>query len=238
MGRKLLLVLIAALGLGLTMCDLSLKERDSLASFGPSREALPTDIQTLDSPQTVVLPYTLADSGLVAEELVAYDGPYVEDGSWDPVKNMAALLVYNAGQRDISSAMVTVVQGERRLHFFLTWLPAGSRVLVLERGRKIYSSEPIRACESTGVRWEVFYRPSVWFRDEEGLTVINGSAETVQNLRLRYKTYVEKGDYYLGGITYCAYVGDLDSGECRILFPEQDPMGNSKVVAVLTMQIG
>ena len=234
MGNKFLILLAVMVGVGLTLSGRHLGDKESLASFAPGPE--PT-VQAVDAPQQSILPCTL-DSGLVAQKLTEYEGPYREDGSDEPVSGVAALMLYNTGSRDISSAMVTVKQGHQVLHFYVTWLPAGQKVLVLEYDRQMYLDAPVTDCASSGVRWEPFYPEDsmIWITEEGelALTVVNCSAEAARHVRLRYKTYIEDGDFYLGGFTYSVYVGDLASGECRTVYPGHYARDTSGLVAVLT----
>jgi hypothetical protein len=234
MGNKLLVLLAVAVGVGLTVSGRVLEGRESLASFTPGPEPV---VQATDESQQSILPCAL-DSGLMVEMLTDYEGPYMEDGSDEPVSGVAALMLRNTGTRDISSAMITVKQGHQVLHFYVTWLPAGQKVLVLEYDRQMYFNAPVTECASTGVRWESFYPEGsmIWITEEgeQALTVVNCSAETASHVRLRYKTYIEDGDFYLGGFTYSVYVGNLASGECRTVYPGHYARGASGLVAVLT----
>ena len=235
MGRKLLCILLAVAGMALTTWFRPGTGKESAASFCPQAPVQEATLQELDRPQRVVFPCSLGNSGLVAEGMRAYDGLYLEDGSNDPVEGVAALMVYNAGSRDISSAMVTVEQNGKKLHFFLTWLPAGSRVLVLEYSRATYTSGQITGCSAAGVRWEAFYADGVTVEDGEygQLLVTTKGGRLARNIRLRYKLYVMGEGYYLGGITYCTYVGILLSGESRDVAPQWYGVGHSRVVAIL-----
>lgn len=235
MGRKLLCMLVAVAGMALSAWFRPSAGKGSAASFCPQITAPQTNIQELNKPQGVAFPYVLENSGLVAEYMCAYDGLYLEDGSNDRVKGVAALMVYNAGERDISSAMVTVEQKGEKLHFFLTWLPAGSRALVLEYGRATYEAEQVTGCSVMGVRWEAFYADGITVEEGEHgqLLVINKGGQTARNIRLRYKLYDVGENYYLGGITYCVYAESLLSGESRDIAALWYSVEHTRVVAIL-----
>ena len=237
MGNKLWVVLAIAIGIALTVSTGQRQERESLASFSPGIEQIAPTWQETIRLQRNSLPCVL-DSGLVAEKLMEYEGPFVEDTTNEPVSGVAALMLYNSGSRDISFGMVAVDQGEQVLHFFITWLPAGERALVLEHERTAYSKASVTGCRSEGLRWENFYTVDgaidVSQSTHRELTAINCCTRTVNGIRLRYKMYQEEGDYYLGGITYSAYVGMLLPGESRAVSPAYHTAGSVKVVAVLT----
>ena len=225
MGKSLICIFLALLGMGLSAW-LRKEEQGSGASFRAVQPEITT--QQWEKVETLEWPLMLGDSGLLALEMRAYDGPFLEDGSHDPVVGVAALMVKNVGERDISSAMITVEQGGRRLHFFLTWLPAGEQVLVLEWERAAYMPGQVTACVETGVRWETFWTDGIRVETTDGeWLVTNAGGVGARNVRLRYKWYVD--GYYLGGITYCAPVGDLASGESQ----EVSKLEMARVVAVL-----
>lgn len=236
MGYKLWVILLVVIGMLLTVSKRQIQERENLAYYALVEEQT-VPAQTIEPLQKNILPCVL-DSGLIAEELVEYNGPFVEDGTGTLVSGITALMLYNSGSRDISFAMVAVNQGNRVLHFFITWLPAGESALVLEHDRALYATEPVTNCRSEGIRWEHFYTAgesvSVVQSGCMALTVTNHSAHTAEGVRLRYKIYAENEDFYLGGIAYSVYVGELASGESRVVTPPHDTAENIKVVAVLT----
>ncbi len=228
MGRKMLLWLLAAAAVPALWT--------APAGYSEERvKSVQTKPAATEAPAAISLPQYLEPGALTALELLAYEGPYVEDGTGDPVTDVAAMLVGNDSQRDVSAAMIAVQQGDRRLYFFLTWLPAGERVLVLEYNRAAYTEDAVTACECTAVRWESFQVPGIRVRAQEagGLAVYNDRAAAVSGLRLRYKTYLAEAGCFLGGVTYCAYIGTLESGAYKRLEPEHYTPEHSRVVAIL-----
>ncbi len=181
------------------------------------------------------LPCTLPDSGLVAEELICYDGPYWEDGSGEPVQNVAALMLYNPGERMVEFAAVSLGQGDRQRYFFAYRLPPKSRCLVLERNRMPYTDEEVTACRELSIRWEYqeLSREQLnYLGFGKKLTVINRESRQQDHITLWYKRYVEEGDYYLGGIAYSAHLFYLQPQECRVLTPDYYDAANTRVVAI------
>lgn len=58
----------------------------------------------------------------------------------------AALLVENTGNIDYTDAQIVVVQDGRRLYFEIEFLPAESRVLVMEKDSRSCRSDQIDSC--------------------------------------------------------------------------------------------
>ncbi|MBE6975707.1 MAG: hypothetical protein E7439_00710 [Ruminococcaceae bacterium] len=183
----------------------------------------------------VSLPWRQEDLGVEIEELVAYEGPFLEDGSYEPVSDAAAIMLRNTGSRGISFCMVAVEMESRTLYFAVTWLPAGERALVLEHDGQVYTREAIAECRVVGIRWEEFESAPLQVTQlgEKELTVTNQSGQTLENSCLRHKLYVSQGDYYLGGFSFCTYLPILQPGEsCRIR-PENYGAETAKIVAKL-----
>ncbi len=178
----------------------------------------PTAQQTQDPKP---MPWVLAQAGLIVERMVAYEGPFWEDGSDDPVVDIVALEVYNPGATGIRYARIEAEQGGRMLTFEITWLPPNSRVLVLEKGRKGYAKTALSDCRCTDLD------RTAWASDPEiavtpegacSLTVEN-RGQTAASVLLRYKTFDEKERLYLGGITYSYQLPTLAPGEKTCVTP-------------------
>lgn len=181
----------------------------------------------------VTFPCTLAD-GLVAEKLIAYDGPFWEDGTGGEVSGVAALMLCNTGPRMIEFGAVTVEQGGRVLHFFVYDLPPGSRCLVAEWLRQPFSEEEVRACHAGNLRWsyQELSREKVDYLGTDGvLTVVNRTAKA-QNITVRYKRYDQEGDYFLGGMAFSAHFFGAEPQRPKALAPAYYHAGQARVVSV------
>lgn len=180
-------------------------------------------------------PCVLPDSGLVAEKLVCYDGPYWEDGSGEIVDNVAGLMLYNPTDRLIEFAAFSLEQGTQRLYFFVYHLPPNSRCLVLEYNRSSCDPMLVTACDQLSIRWDrqELSREQV---DYVGLgsmmTVINRDAQQLTHVTVWYKQYVKEEDYYLGGAVHSAHVFFLQPEERRTIWPEHYDAGCARIVGV------
>ena len=237
MGRVLWVLLIVAAGIGMTMGTSRGEEVQTLAELIPASTEVTQQVFS-ETVQPKTFPCVLEEGVLVAEELMEYEGPYLEDGSGEPVSGIAALMLHNTGTRGISSCAIAVQQGKRTLYFCATWIPAGARVLVLSCDRSLYTRDPITDCRSIALRWEDFYSagPAVQVTDNADgtLTVTNGSYRELRQLCLRWKPYYADGDFYLGGITRSIYIGTLEPGGATVIPREHYSADLSKVVAILS----
>ena len=180
-------------------------------------------------------PLVLRDTGLIAEYLAEYEGPFLEDDIQEPVSGVAALMVYNPGQQYVESVQIVLRLEESILQFQLTHLPPHSRVLVIEEGGKTFTKEPVLEyfwnslklldhlnCEGICVE-----------ENEEQLTISNFSEQDHSAVKLYYKQYSQEGDFYIGGKT-CSYsIGILSSGETLELLPYRYAPGYSRLIAVV-----
>lgn len=184
--------------------------------------------------QTVTLPCDVQDTQMVAQLIACYEGPFREDGSDEEVAGVAALLVENTGGTMISEGAVILDWGAERLVFELYALPAGGKVLVLEKDQKSYSGQQLTGCYG----WERREYPenmgqvSVTDAGEGCMLVTNHTDGRVAAIRIRYKSYYAEADMYIGGICYETVVEDLDPGEQRMISPYHYLCGSSRVVCV------
>lgn len=190
--------------------------------------------------QAVEFPFVLRNTELIVEHLGQYEGPYLEADGEEQVAGVAALMVYNPGNKSIQSAGITLTQGTDTLRFEITYLPPRSRVLVLEKDRQRYSGQAVTDCRCTSLSREAFDRSEdrIAVTEVAGqLTVENLTRDELTAVTLYYKQYAPEGNFFLGGIT-CRYVlGSLSPGEVRTVIPYRYAPGYSQVVAV-TAQVG
>ena len=181
----------------------------------------------------MTFPYVLAD-GLIAEELLGYDGAFWEDGSGDTVSGVAALMLHNTSQRMIEFAAVTVEQGERKLHFFVYDLPPGSQCLVAEWQKQAFSREEAGECCVGALRWgnqEMSREETDYLGTDGKLTVINRTARPL-DVKVRYKRYEEEDGWFLGGMAFSAHFFAVVPHQPKTLTPEHYHAGKARVVSV------
>lgn len=230
MGKQRLILLMAVLVVLLCACG------EKTPVFRESSAEEPVLLDMHWSPESAVdFPCALAD-GLVAEKLLAYDGPFWEDSSGEAVSCVAGLMLSNTGSRMIEFGAITVEQGGRMLHFFIYDLPPGSRCLVAEWQRQSFSEEELQGCRAGILRWgyQELSREEVNYVGTDGyLTVVNRTPKT-QNIVARYKRYDPEKDHFLGGMAFSAHFLGAEPQTPKTLAPEHYHAGKARVVSVST----
>ncbi|MBR2732411.1 MAG: hypothetical protein IKD72_10570 [Clostridia bacterium] len=158
-----------------------------------------------------------ADLSLSA--LFPYSGKFVEDGSDEPVENIAAVRLTNSGETDYQYLEFTVTAGETDYTFIASAVHAGASVTVLSRERQPYASAAITGGKVT-TQAEYMTPPSL---QEELLEVyvspgtVNLKNKTDRDLPGTFTVYYKNVDEngLFGGITYRASVEGMKAGEIR-----------------------
>ncbi len=191
-----------------------------------------TAAPTEQAPEPVAWPCVLRGTGLVLRSPVEYEGPNLEEGTEIPVSGVMALLVYNPGMTAIRRAEILLTQGARELRFVITFLPAGSAVLVLEQGMQFYSREPVTACRCVELLEEETPPGDALAvtEDEKGITLENRSDRTLTELRVYYKPFEKEAGFFLGGYARCHMPDSLLPGERVTLTPPDYAPGLCRVV--------
>lgn len=167
----------------------------------------------------IMLNETIVINGLELQDLCAYSGKFVEDGSDEAVSNILAAKIKNCTVKDLEYAELELVYGGEMYTFSVSALPAGATALVLETNKAECPevSEEIQA----NLLYTVFFEEKVSM-SENAIKVIGGqNSITITNITetdingkiiVCYKN-VEDGEY-LGGIAYRASVPNgLAAGE-------------------------
>ncbi len=186
--------------------------------------------------EPITLPTPVHGTTLVAQRLATYDGLFLEDGSDQEVVSIAALVVYNAGDREVLQTGITLQWEEVTLCFYGENIPPGKAVLLLERNRRSCSKTSFTAC--TG--WQVSARenrePAAYLEITDtamgAVTVTNITSDTLQDVHLYYKSWLSPPGIYIGGITREVSVPVLQPGESAILYPPYYASGYTKIISV------
>ena len=179
------------------------------------------DVPTIFT-DTVQLPAMIANTTLVAEQIVSYDGPYLEDGSEEYVSGVAALYLHNSGANMVTGCRIIVGLDYGLYRFEATCIPPGATVLVQEKDRKAYcdmgicsvvgsaSTEGAAMLDSAEITLEY---------DLKGMLVRNVSEYDYDTIFIAHKNYAEDKNLYIGGVTYVTYVDCLQSGSEQYVWP-------------------
>lgn len=205
------------------------------ADAGPQFYPASTQAATAVPDATAATDIRRPHASVIANRLISYDGPFLEDGTQEELIGVAALELRNTGDSVVEFVQAVVQQGQRQLRFEATFIPPGGTVLVLEADRMRYTDEPITdfQCPAiVGLEEQGWQGIKVEPQGECGLTVTNLSQQKIGCVRVFYKQYYEAEGVYLGGITYCLVVTQLMPGESRSISPYRFATRYSRVVAV------
>lgn len=151
-------------------------------------------------------PLILSDSNLVIQSVGGYTGNYLEDGSDDPVSEVAAIIITNNSNQMLQVGDISfAVKKNETAMFRVTNLLPGASALVLESSRRTYSSKDDYSygnaatayLEETSLHEEILD-----ITGEDGkLTLLNKTNTSFKKIYVYYK-YARVGGVYMGGITY------------------------------------
>lgn len=190
-----------------------------------------------DEPNTELFPLLWEDGSLVAHHLVDYEGPYLEDGS-DLEVCTAALLLENKSENMVEFVRITVTQGGITRIFEATYLPPGTQALIVDKNQHPYSPDSVESCHFSCLR--TIPKMSSWvdvYVSGTGLCYMiatNLTDEAIDCVRIFYKQLVPQTDIYLGGVTYCVVITDLQPGESRKISPYHYITKQADILGVVT----
>lgn len=183
---------------------------------------------------------SLSDQNLKVESVGGYAGPFLEDGSDEPMVNVAAMLLTNQSEQMLQIAEIDFQVNETETaHFKVTDLPAGTSVLVLESDRREFREEDNYSYGDAATGY--MEQPSLEedkfeVVGEDGKIILkNKTQETYQKVYIYYK-YVQLGGAYLGGITYRTPIENVAGGaEVEAVAAHFNPE-SSKIMAVQVLE--
>jgi hypothetical protein len=156
--------------------------------------------------------------GLRIVYMTSYAGIYMEDGSDEVVSDVMMLVLENTADKDLQLARIRIEYSDFTAEFEVTNLPAGEKVVALEKNRHPKPAEEYRAIMAKNIQ---FFPKKMSLQEERiRVTGVNGSLE-VENISgeditgdiwIYYKH--SASDLLYGGITYRVSVkGGLAAGE-------------------------
>lgn len=231
-----MLVLLGVVGAALAAGMLIVQASIGVCRGGDSVAVLGTLPQTSETyGQNLVFPYCL-EQNLWLELVTGYEGLYLEDGSMEPVSDVAAILLYNAGSEMLEDVEIILETEDGEMVFTGTYLPPGQRTMILAQEKAVYTNQKIQRAEAKVDIMEKATTDDVAISDWEGagLKLENVSSHLLRDITVFYKTYYEEWGFYLGGLTYQAYAGSLEPGESIALQLPNYASGYSRVLAVVT----
>lgn len=177
------------------------------------------------------------DSSLTIQRIKGYSGIFIEDGSDKEVENVAAIQVKNTSKQIIEYAQIELYNGDKKLVFEVSTLPANSSAVVMEKNKTAYSSSKGMTYGKSTVAYTDKLEKSSDIKyttvDNNGIKVTNKSKKDIGCVRIFYKYKSEEG-YYIGGITYTAKVEDLKAGKSQTVYPSHFATEGGEIMMVKT----
>ena len=224
--RKIILVLLGALGGGGMLLAL-------VFNCAACRAAVQIQIE---EPKELYFPFVIPGTSLVAENLVRYDGIFLEDDSGKEVADAAALMLRNTGKTGIQYATVEVFQGSGKLEFEVTYIPPEASVLVLEKSGQCFEGKQLTGCSGWALESQSGWDTERYIRTEAvgmgSVDVTNITDSALKNIYIYYKTEYAEGSFYLGGVTYSVVIEYLSPGRTIRISPAHYASGSSSILRI------
>ena len=232
-GRGWMLLLIAAVAVGITVLVVSVLAPEEPVSRPPETTQQPPAVQTTaPAEETGPAPTVQVEmqgfspinlgSGLTITDVGSYNGTYMEDGSDEFVSGVMMIVVTNDGDDDIQLADIELSWDNAVYSFRLTNLAASARIVLLEQERSACPDGAPQSAIAKNVA--VFSEPMDLCEDRIAISGMDGmlnvrnisGADIDGDIYVYYKYAAE--DLFYGGITFRVRVeGGLAAGELRQL---------------------
>ena len=183
-----------------------------------------------------VFPMQVPGTTLVIENLVNYEGEYMENNDLSFESELAAVRLINQGENGVECARVILEWSDGAYVFDVDMLPPGASAVVLEKYRSPYAVQLWTECRGIQKADDSAWMSIPAVITPDGPTQIhleNPTDNTIRNVTLYYKHYLPENQLLLGGIVYASRVGDLLPGATVTLQPERFSWGNSQIVRVV-----
>lgn len=176
--------------------------------------------------------------GITVEDCFLYSGEYVEDGSFEPCENVAAIRLKNSTEADIQLMRVYVRTNSNEFFFEVTTLVAGATVIVQEQSKKTMAQDEkiieIRCENKVDFTERVSLMPELFIVQGNPKTIniknISGTAIDSE-ISIFYKKKDADGNY-LGGITFRTRTDGLGAGAIKQLPATNFDPADSEVLFV------
>jgi len=182
----------------------------------------------------VKFPCSVTGTDLVVRRVVAYDGPFFENGQPREVINIAALHLSNVGKENIEKAYITLSRGAEQYMFLVDLLPAGASVIVPEKDGKEYNQDPFTTCSGWAYRSQICWDADGTIQIDEvdmgTLAVTNLTEGELVNIHLYYKNYLSSDELLVGGKAFCIDLPSIAPGQTVMVYPDNYARGYSRIV--------
>ena len=188
-------------------------------------------------PEATEPPVMELSDGLVIHYISSYAGIYMEDGTNEPVADVMMIILENTSEQDLQLARISIEYEGFTAEFEVTNLPAGEKVVALEKNRHPEASGDYLSIQTKNV---LFFPEPMGLEEERieikgrngTLEVTNISGEDIPgDIYIYYKNSAT--DLLYGGITYRVPVrGGLKAGESSTVIAGHYTPNNSRLLLV------
>ena len=200
---------------------------------GSSKDGSITDFN--NTGQKVKKNYEPSDADIKIQRVDAYSGIFIEDGSDKEVKNVAAIEVKNTSKKAVEFAQIQLYNGDKKLVFDVSTLPANSSAVVMEKNKASFDSSKGVTYGGTTASYTNKLEKSSAIKYKKvannGIKITNTSSKKIPCVRVFYK-YKSDDGYYVGGITYTAKVKDLKAGASQTIYPSHFASDGGEIMMV------
>ena len=184
------------------------------------------------------LPIFVGDTELLAEQILTYEGEYIEDTEFGEFVFVTGLILRNTSDKGVVRAKVKLTGESGFLEFDATYIPPGEAVMVLEKNRKETEDSQFYSCTGTVEydenSWGSSAEIKVRYLSNDQIEITNTTDNIVTDIQLYYKTVYTQEQFYIGGITHCYRINALSAGKSVIVSPEYFISNRSEIVYIST----
>ncbi len=225
--------------IALAVASVSLGTLTTLVMIGSSVAGKFTQVSAEELPirqkvysQETVFPISISCTSLTVENLLSYDGKFIEDGSGREVQDVAAIMLHNSKDSVIPYAYVTVYTQNCKYTFNAYMIPPKASVLVPEEtAQKLTESKVVRTFGWTTVKEEGrLIRLDI---EEVGMgcfRITNMTGSKIHDLTVYHRTYIPDESFYMGGKAFQTHIPYIAPGNTVLVYPEHYVSGYSKIV--------
>jgi hypothetical protein len=184
--------------------------------------------------------FELSDENLTIESVGSYMGNYVEDGSDEPTKDVAAIVITNHSKKMLQVGDITYqVTKKDKAEFRVTNLLPGMSALVLEKNKRPYKEKDdysygtvVNAYLDNPTLKEDMFKLT---KENGKLLLENKTDKDYKKIYVYYK-YTQIGGAFFGGITYRVPFEDVKAGTKVESIANHYNKNTSKIVDVQIAQ--
>ncbi len=179
---------------------------------------------------TVIEGIRISCTPLIVERLAFYDGVFYEDGTGREVMDVAALMLHNCSDVTVPFASVVVYTEKCRYEFEATMLPPDSSLLIPEMNGAALSEKEIVRCFGWITVNYTAPPEGVVVTEGQQISILNQSPQSIENLMVYHRTYLQENDIYLGGRAFATKIPPIAPGQQVTLLPDNYAPGYSRLV--------